>query len=236
MFKRFLFPVMIATVVLPPIQAQDTPTAVTRTSRFLNHFDLGISGTAFFTKGVTGNVNESVLGPPYPITQTASTAAGAIATIRGQKSAYKGLEFNYSYGRVTESYTCQSSSLHCNQGTTTGTYVGPFQSQATPSEYTFGYLVRPERTYFGFKPYISGGAGVMEFKPTQNGGQGLQTQARAAYYYSIGGEEYLVGDTLGLRVGFRQVFFKAPDFGQNYLTILKTTFVSEPQVGLFLHF
>ncbi len=212
------------------LQAQDTPAGVTRTSRFLNHFDLGVSGVAFFTKGVTGTVNQSVLGPPYTFTQTASTAAGVLVSIRGQKSAYTGLEFNYGYGRTTESYTC------CNQSTTTGAYIGPFQTQATANEYTFGYLARPERTIFGFKPYISGGAGVMEFKPTRNGGQGLQTQARAAYYYSVGGEQYLVGDTLGLRVGFRQVFFKAPDFGQNYLTILKTTFISEPQAGIYLHF
>ncbi len=230
MRKCFVLLFFLIAVSLPRVQAQDTPPAVTRTSRILSHFDLGVSGIAFFTKGVTGTVNQSALGSPYNVTQTASTAAGVLGTIRGQKSPYKGLEFNYGYARTTESYTC------CNQSTTTGAYVGPFQSQATASEYTIGYLVRPEHTIFGFKPYISGGAGVMEFKPTKNGGQGLQNQARAAYYYNVGGESYLVGDTLGLRVGIRQIFFKAPDFGQNYLTILKTTFVTEPQVGIYLHF
>ncbi len=212
------------------MHAQDASPAITRTSRILSHFDLGVAGTAFFTRNVTGTVNQSVLGAPYPVTQSASTAAGVLVTIRGQKSAYKGLEFNYSYGRTTESYTC------CNQSTTGAPVGSPFQSQATANEYSFGYLVRPERTFFGFKPYVSGGAGVMEFKPTKNGGQGLQTQGRAAYYYSLGGENYLIGDTIGLRIGIRQIFFKAPDFGQNYLTIVKTTFVTEPQAGIYLHF
>ncbi len=227
---------LLAAVLHPMMQAQDTPPAVTRASRILSHFDLGVAGTAFFTKNVTGTVNQSALGAPYTFTQSASTAAGVLVTLRGQKSAYKGLEFNYSYGRTTESYTCQSDAQHCNQSTTTGAYVGPFQTQATANEYTIGYLVRPERRVFGFQPYISAGAGTMEFKPTKNGGQGLQTQARAAYYYSVGGESYLMGDTLGLRVGLRQLFFKAPDFGQNYLTILKGTFQVEPQAGIYLHF
>ena len=73
-------------------------------------------------------------------------------------------------------------------------------------------------------------------RPTKNGGQGLSTQARAAYYYSLGGEGLIVGDTLGVRVGIRQLFYLAPDFGQNYLTIKQRTFTTEPQIGLYLHF
>ena len=209
------------------LTAQDAQPAVTRTSRILSHFDLGIAGTAFFTKGTGGTVNQAVLGPAYNLTQTASTAAGVLVTIRGQKSAYKGLEFNYGYNRVTESYSC------CNNGQANS---GQFQSQATATEYTLGYLVRPTRTFFGFQPYISGGAGTLEFKPTRNGGQGLQSQARAAYYYSVGGESYIYENLVGIRAGFRQIFYKAPDFGQNYLTINKSTFSSEPEIGLYLHF
>lgn len=208
---------------------QDTPT-VTRTSRFLSHFDLGVSGIALFTKSVSGTVNQSALGSPYSLDQSASTSAGALVTLRAQKSAWKGLEFNYGYGRGTQSYSC------CNNSTTTGVFQGPLLPQATINEFTVGYLARPERTFFGFKPYLSVGLGSTEFKPTKNGGQGLQPQARATYYYSVGGESYLVGDLLGLRFGLRQLFYQVPDFGQNYLTIHKNTFTTEPQVGLFLHF
>lgn len=232
MLKRFatIFLLLFAMPFSSRLSAQDAQPAVTRTGRFLSHFDLGIAGTALFTKDVAGTVNQTVLGAPYDVTQSASTAAGALVTIRAQKSAYKGLEFNYGYGRTAQTYTC------CNRSPTTGVLLGPLVAQATSNEFTLGYLVRPERTVFGFKPYVSGGAGTIEFKPTRNGGQGLQPQARAAYYYSVGGETLLVGNTLGARVGLRQLFYRAPDFGQNYLTIRKLTFTVEPQIGLYLHF
>ena len=226
--KRYAFLFLLA--VLPSsLRAQDTQ-APTHTARFLAHFDLGVAGTAFFTKDVTGTVNQSVLGAPYTFTQSTSTAAGVLVSLRGQKSPYKGLELNYGYARTTESYTC------CNVSATTGQPLGPFQAQATASEYTVGYLARPARKIFGFQPYVSAGGGVLSFKPTKNGGQGLQTQARAAYYYSVGGESLIIGDTLGIRAGIRQVFYLAPDFGQNYLTIKKQTFTTEPQIGIYLHF
>lgn len=228
--KRYAFLLLLLAALPPFTRAQDTQPTVTRTGRFLAHFDLGVAGTAFFTKDVTGTVNQRVLGTPYNVTQSTSTAAGVLVSLRGQKSPYKGLELNYGYVRTTEAYTC------CNQSPTTGTSNGPFQSQATAAEYTVGYLARPQHPIFGFQPYVSAGAGTIEFKPTKNGGQGLRTQARAAYYYSVGGENLLVGDTLGLRVGIRQLFYLAPDFGQNYLTIKKRTFTTEPQIGIYLHF
>ena len=227
--KRYAFLLLLFAALPTSVRAQDAQ-APTHTARFLAHFDVGVSGTAFFTKGVTGTVNQPVLGAAYTFTQTSSTAAGVIATIRGSKSPYKGAEFNYGYARTTESYTC------CNVSSNTGASVGPFQAQATAAEYTFGYLARPPHRIFGFQPYVSVGAGTLEFKPTRNGGQGLQPQARAAYYYSVGGETLILGDSLGLRAGIRQLFYLAPDFGQNYLTIKKQTFTTEPQIGVYYHF
>jgi len=233
MLKRYasllaLLPVLSAVTPMA-LHAQDTAAAPTRARRVLSHFDIGVSGIAFFTKDVSGTVASSSFGQNYNFTQSASSAAGVLATIRAQKSPWKGLEFNYGYGRTTESYTC------CNVSSNNGTYLGPFQSQATASEYTIGYLVRPDRKIFGFQPYVAAGAGVYEFKPTKNGGQGLQPQARATYYYSVGGES-MITPSFGIRAGFRQLYYKAPDFGQNYLKITKTTFTSEPQVGIFYHF
>jgi len=210
-------------------RAQDAEPTVSRASRFFSHFDAGISGTAFFTKDVSGTVNNRSLGNPYPMTQSASAAAGFLGIIRAQKSPYKGLEFTYGYGRLTESFSC------CNQDSTTGAYNGPFTSQNTASEYSLGYLARPDHEILGFKPFISGGVGILAFTPTKYGGHSLPQQARMTYYYHVGGER-MVTESFGVRVGFRQLFYKAPDFGQNYLTILKTTFTSEPEAGVFVHF
>jgi hypothetical protein len=224
--KRYALFFSLLLVLLPiGAHAQDTPPATTKTSRFLTHFDLGLSGTALITKSANGTVNEpAVVGSPYPLTYKASSAAGALVTLRGEKSPYKGLELNYGYGRVTTDYNC------CN------TFGGDFQSQVTHNEITAGYLARPPHPIFGFQPYVSAGAGVSSFNPTRNGGQGLQKQARATYYYSAGLEDMIVGDRLGIRLGVRQLFYLAPDFDQNYLRIKKFTFTTEPQFGLYVHF
>ena len=230
MIKRFASFLLLLPIVTPALsRAQDAQPTVSRTGRFFSHFDLGVSGVAFLTKDVNGTVTGAGAGTPYPVTQSASSAAGVLATIRVQKSAWKGGEFNYGYGRTTQSYTC------CNTNATTGASAGPFASQAKVNEYTVGYLARPDRTILGFKPYVSGGLGVMAFGPTAYGGQSLQPQARMTYYYSVGGEEMLT-QSFGVRFGLRQLFYKAPDFDQNYLRIKKTTFTVEPQIGIFYHF
>lgn len=228
MSKRSTLLFLLTLIVAPAMHAQD-PVPPTRLQRLLTHFDVGVAGTALFTSGVTGTVQNSTATTQASVTQTASIAAGVLVTIRGQKSPYRGFEINYGYGKATQSYTC------CNY-TTSGVYIGPFLSQATQAEYTVGYLARPPHPIFGLQPYIGGGAGTIQFKPTRTGGQNVLTQARMTYYYTVGVEAPLLGNYLGLRAGFRQLIYLAPDFGQNYLTIKKRTFTSEPQVGIYLHF
>lgn len=230
MLKRFASSMLLLLLISPALShGQDAQPTVTRAGRFFSHFDVGVSGVAFFTKDVTGTVSSGAPNAPYTFTQSASSAAGVLATIRAQKSPYKGLEFNYGYGRITETYTC------CNNNATTGAYAGPFASQSRANEYTFGYVARPDTTIFGIKPFVSAGAGVLAFTPTSFGGQSLQQQARMAYYYSVGGED-MITTSFGVRAGFRQLYYKAPDFDQNYLRITKTTFTSEPEIGVFYHF
>jgi len=230
MHKRFAtFLIVLLSFSSMVSHAQDAQPTVSRAGRFFSHFDIGLSGTTFFTKDVSGTVSSNAPGAPYNLTQSASSAAGLMAIIRAQKSPYKGLEFNYSYGRVTQSYTC------CNLNSSTGTSNGPFATQTTGSEYTFGYLVRPPHEIYGIQPFVSAGAGVYAFSPTKFGGQSLQPQARMAYYYHVGGEK-MISQSFGVRFGLRQLFYKAPDFDQNYLRIKKTTFTTEPEIGFFYHF
>jgi hypothetical protein len=56
-----------------------------------------------------------------------------------------------------------------------------------------------------------------------------------AYYYSLGVDD-AISPHFGFRAQFRQAFFLAPDFGQNYLTILHHTSTIEPGVGFYLRF
>src|ERR1035441_2528782 len=85
---------------------------------------------------------------------------------------------------------------------------------------------------FGITPYLGAGGGTIRFKPTPYGGQGLPFQYRAAYYYQLGLEDNFPGSHFGMRLGFRQLIYLAPDFLQNYLTITRRTRTSEPTIGL----
>ena len=55
-----------------------------------------------------------------------------------------------------------------------------------PTNTRLGMLRHPGFEVFGLKPFAGIGAGTISNKPTPGGGQGLLTQARAAYYYTVG--------------------------------------------------
>lgn len=193
-----------------------TPTAETPLNRFLSHVDVGLLGTGVFTKSVTGTSKTGIVG----LQQDASNTFGGLFTLRVTKSPYMGFEFNGGYQRFTETYSC------CNlQG----------GAQANAIEYTFGYVAHPPHEILGAKPFLSAGAGTLAFRPTPNGGQGLLTQARMTYYYSVG-VDYPVNDHFAIRAGFRQHFYLAPDFGQNFITMKQRTITSQPEIGFILHF
>ncbi len=214
-------------------QAGTATTAPTPVSRFLSHFDLGVSADGVLNSSVTGTAQNTTAVTPQTVMESAGSTVGVVATLRARKSAYVGAEFNYTFAKYAETlnFTPQGST---SPGVNPG-YASDFKAQSTVNEYTFGYVARPEHTIFGAEPFLGGGAGVMEFKPTKNGGNDLPVQARAAYYYALGADSELIKD-FGLRVGFRQVFFLAPDFGQNYLKIKKLTSTVEPTVGFYYHF
>ena len=159
-----------------------------------------------------------------------SSTVGALVTLRVEKSAYVGFEGNFSYSRFANTYTFNpDSSVAGSQS------PGNFRAQSSVNEFTLGYVAKPPHPIFGAQPFLGGGAGSVEFKPTKNGGDSLPVQARAAYYYHVGLDKPILTD-LGLRVSVRQVFFLAPDFGQNYLTIKKFSSTFEPTVGFYYHF
>lgn len=202
-----------AALAAPALQAQ----AVSNTAldRQLSRLDIAVSGMGSFTKDVSGT-NE--LG--VALTQQTSHTVGALVQIRYTKSPWIGGEFNYGYARYTQNFSSYI---------TTGV-------QANANEYSLGYVAHPAHLILGMQPFFGGGVGATAFRPTPNGGEGLPEKARMTYYYDAGLEKVVLGDHFGLRAQFRQTFFKAPDFGQNYLTIQKQTYTIEPAAGFFIRF
>ena len=62
------------------------------------------------------------------------------------------------------------------------------------------------------------------------------TRIVAATDTHIGAETTVLSPHFGIRAQYRQLFFKAPDFLTNYLTIQQHTTTYEPGVGFFLRF
>jgi hypothetical protein len=204
-----------------------SPTDVPQTTfqKNIDRLDLGISGVGIFNNTVSGSVIPSAASNyNTPATQYGSNTFGALVTLRYIAKPYFGLEGNYGYARYTENFDNPSSAL------------GLFQIQSKVTEYTLGYVVTPPHPIFGFQPFASVGAGSQAFRPTARGGEEEPEQARATYYYSLGLQQSYSNGHFGLRAGFRELFFLDPDFGQNYLTILKHATTYEPMIGIYFRY
>lgn len=216
---------LLATLAGPTAKAQSPAIA-----RQLSRLDFGVSGIAVLNgsgSGATpgGPVDQN--GKPLAVKLQSSNTVGALVTLRYIKSPLVGFEGNYSYARYTENFS--------PFGEPGSGGVASAGVQTNASEYTLGYVAHTP-ALLGVHPFASAGLGSIAFRPTVRGGQQLSTQARAAYYYSIGAENTIFSSHFGIRAQVRQVFFLAPDFGQNYLTIKHHTSTFEPGIGFFLRF
>jgi hypothetical protein len=218
---RTLLLCLLATLAAPTIKAQDSQESQhPGLDKQLSRVDFAVSGVGNFNKDSSGTaIVETV---PTTVNLSTGNTVGALLTLRYVKSPFIGAEFNYGYARYTDTFT------------PFGTQ--PFAGvQQNASEYTFGYVAHA-RPFFGVVPFASAGLGTIVFRPTPGGGEGLTNQARAAYYYSVGVEQTVLSPHFGIRAQVRQVFFKAPDFETNYLTIQQRTSTFEPGIGFFLRF
>ena len=206
-----LFPALALALFTTGSPARAQVQVLSPLDKQLARLDFAVLGQGLFntTTNGTNYLNQ-------PVSDVPGNTLGALVTLRYTVKPYFGLEGNFSYARFTQNYS----------------NIGGIQ--ANTDEYTLGYVVHPGE-YFGVRPFVSVGAGSIAYKPTPGGGQGLQTQARAAYYYNIGADDML-SEHIGVRAQFRQSISLAPDFGQNYITIKQRTFSTEPAVGVFLRF
>ncbi len=212
---------LLACSATSAVALAQTDTPMTPLEKQIHRMDLGVAAVGVYNTTVSGPVVSPVANQgATDVTQFGSNTVGVLAEVRYIARPYFGLEFNYGEARYTEHYS-----------------VAPSQIQTKVNEYTFGYLATPPHPIFTLQPYVGAGAGTTAFKPTSGGGEGAPEQARATYYYTLGVQKYIDdAQHFGLRAGFRQTFLLAPDFGQNYLTILKHTSSFEPQVGFYLRY
>jgi hypothetical protein len=254
-----LVPVLLLCLLsLTPLHAigQSTPLPA-GLDKQLDRMDLAVSAAGVETNTVSGIEQRDASGSVTSITvggvTTTSTTSGTLLTIKPSSSVgelatlrytvkpYIGFEFNFGNSRYNQNmnFTSTTVTKTSNSSTTITTTnnpdLVPGGVQNNVHEWTLGYVAHP-RKIFGIQPFLGAGGGTMQFRPTPGGGQGQPRQWRAAYYYSVGLEDNFPGSHFGMRLGFRQLIYLAPDFGQNYLTITRRVRTSEPTIGFFVKF
>jgi hypothetical protein len=250
---------LLCLVGLTPLHAigQSTPSTTPRLDKQLERIDFYVGAAGFLSNSVTGLEQRDAAGSSTTttvggITTTAttsgttlrikpSTSVSEIGTIRYTAKPWVGFEFNFVNSRYTQNMTFTNTTVTkaSNSSTaTTTTNNPPFLlggAQNNVHELTLGYVAHLRKIY-GFQPYVGVGGGTMQFRPTPGGGQGLPRQFRAVYYYDLGIEDNFPDSHFGMRLGFRQLVYLAPDFGQNFLTITRRERTSEPTIGFFVRF
>ena len=208
---------LLAALLAGSAAAQTTP--VSPLDKQLARIDIGVQGVGEYNTTVSGPIIPLSSNQGQVVTDVPSNTFGALVTIRYIAKPWIGLEGNYGYARYTENFS-----------------TPPYGSQTKATEETLGYVATPPHKFFGLQPYLGAGVGTTKFTPTPHGGEGLPFQYRATYYWNVGVQQEYLNNHFGLRLGIRQLIFLAPDFGQNYLTILKHTTTLEPGVGFYFRF
>ncbi|MGB7189826.1 MAG: outer membrane beta-barrel protein [Acidobacteriaceae bacterium] len=176
---------------------------------FLHNSEASVSGFAQFTPSVTGN----------GVTVDTTRSAGGQAAFRHSYHWWMGFEGSYNYTRFSEHYSA----------------ARPYAVQHNMHEFAASYLVSGA-SVLGFRPFALGGVSAVVFSPSLNGGQRVAWQARPGVNFGVGIDRALFTSHFGVRLQYRGVYYKTPDFGEPQLQSNKYRLTSEPMAGLYLRF
>ncbi len=190
------------------------------------HFDVSLGITGLAAKQTTGNGT----------IQTSTKSAAFLGTVRLRFTARQSIEANYARGNDSQIYTTP--------------FV--YRIQSNISEFTGAYVFSPIETKH-FEPFIFGGAGVLVFNPFETFVQTVQTsvpsvrQTEFAALYGAGFDYRffsivpLIRRTpasthLALRLQYRGLFYKAPNFKNPTLFTGGLGHVAEAGIGIVIKF
>jgi opacity protein-like surface antigen len=149
-----------------------------------------------------------------------SESLGALATFRQSFHPWLGYEINYSYTRFTERYS-----------------TIPFGAQNNMHEVTGAYLLQGRTIpILGLQPFGAIGFGALIFLPTTVGGQRYNQQTRTPILYEFGVNYPILTSHIGLRLQYRGLNYKTPDFNATLLTTGARRTTSEPSAGAYFRF
>jgi opacity protein-like surface antigen len=182
------------------------------------------SATAQTVRNLDGSINIfgqfSGTSNGNGIKDSPTDSLGVIASVRQSLHPWLGYEGNYGYTRFSERYSTVA-----------------FGVQNNVHEVSGAYLVQaPGIPLLGLQPYGAIGLGALVFLPTTVGGQKYSQQYRLAVLYEVGVNYPILTSHLGLRLQYRGLSYKTPDFNASIITTNSRRQTSEPSVGAYFRF
>ena len=187
--------------------------AATSRAQELPRNEVSVQGTGFFTKDSDNN----------GIIQHSTDSGGLLVSYRNRFSRLFGADLSYGYSRNTQ---------------LTFTSAGASRIQSNVHQATAALVAHAPGRVFGLRPFALAGAGALTFSPTNNFGGialGADTQAKAAFVYG-GGADYDINDHFALRLEYRGLVYKRPDFGLAQLNSDTITHTAQPSAGFVVRF
>jgi opacity protein-like surface antigen len=202
---------MVSSLLLSAVAVVVIPSVHAQSA--LRNDDVAVTGLFEFTQTVNGN----------GITDTPSKAGGGEAAFRHSFHWWLGYEGAYTLTRYHEDYTG-----------VTGYPEQVFGVQHNQHEFSGSYYVHGPTVLI--QPFAFAGVSGVLFSPSLNGGQNVPYQWRPGVNFGAGANLPLLTSHLGLRFEYRGVYYKAPDFGDSYLTTNAMRLTSEPMAGAYIKF
>jgi opacity protein-like surface antigen len=187
--------------------------AATSRAQELPPNEVSVQGAGFFTKNSDNN----------GVRQRTTDAGGLLISYRNNFSRLFGADLSYGYTRNTQRNF---------------TPAGAFRVQSNVHQTTAALVAHAPGRVFGLRPFALAGAGALTFSPTNNLGgivPGADTQARAAFVYG-GGADYDITDHFALRLEYRGLLYRRPDFGLNLIDSDAVTHTAQPSAGFVIRF
>lgn len=176
--------------------------------------DVAISGMAVLTKDSSGN----------GINQAVTNSGGLLGSFRYRIRRHDAIELNYGYTRDSQIYTNSNAFTFQEQ-------------QANVHELTAAYVYQFNSKY-KLNPFVLGGGGLLLYRPMTASTHSLvdpQSDTEGTVLFGLGAN-YRLTNALGVRVQFRGLMHKSPNFGVDAASTGAWALTGEPSIGLTLRF
>ena len=181
------------------------------------HFDVSLGYGGVFSKTSTSSLGGVTLKP--------TTSGAILATFRYRFNHVHGLAVNLGHTSNSQVFSVPPDSFRVKAGIT---------------EYTAAYVLSPFRTS-KLQPFLLGGAGALRFSAGNQYIDGFLSPFGAANQTALtflygGGADYRLWRVFALRLQYRGLIYKAPDFRLSGLFTGAKGHMAEPSAGVVVRF